>query len=1011
MTKTKSVRLLSVILTAVMLACAVAPAVYADDAESNGSGGSSLSQLSTDLNAISYREYLEKYSDVQHGRNEIVLKGKDYNPDAAGAAGKPEIVSDPYGGREEVILTTPEESAVWEFELDSAAMYSIKIEYAAATGSTNQIERVLKINGSVPFAEARYIKMNKTWQLGYTSANEKIDRENTNIGLAIDANGNELRPKAHMVEKWETMELKDQKGYYVDPMSYYFRAGKNTIAIEGEREDVYIKSITLFSPADIITYEEAAKSFPSSDAGSDKIYINAEFPDYISNYTIYSDYDRSSAASEPQHPTQIRRNMIGGDNWQTTGDWVEYSFEIEHAGVYEFVLRYRQDLAAGVYTSRSVKIDGEVPYIEATGCRFSYDADWQTGALSADGKESLKFYLEPGKHTLSLEATVGNSGEILSRVNAISDKLNDYYLQIIKLTGNDPDTSRDYGFARVMPEVLRGLVKASNDLNEIVEEITALNGGKSEATSTLEAAAKLFRSMGYDEYVIAGNLDALKDYASSIDSWIGDMENQPLSIDYIIVQGTGGDIPSAKPSMIEGLVYNFKQFIGSFYANYDSIVEEDDSAKKYDSEILCWTTSGRDQAQIIKSLVDSDFIPETNIGVTVNLVAQNALLPSILAGIGPDVSLDAEAVTNLINYAVRGAVKPLNDKAGFNEIIARFNDAAVTQMSLYGKTYALPFDQKFPMMFVRTDVLADLGLEVPNTWDELMAMIPVLQYNNMSVGMQPITDGWGTFLFQETGKSYWDESYESNTYTDSEGGEHKSEYTYQKFTDTRNGWKTRLDDNDVLSAFERMCNMFTQYSLPIEYNFVTRFKYGEMPIAIQSYEKYTEVVVSAPEIAGLWEMFPIPGTLKEDGSISRTAAAKTSGIMMVKGCDDEDAAWKFMCWYTDEDFQVNYCDEMVSLLGPSAKTTTANVAALRRMSWSTREINALSVQWDNLMGIPDYLGTYYITRHIEFAFRAAYNNGADPVSTLLSYINAVNTEITRKRNEFDYPLYEDEVSD
>ena len=34
-------------------------------------------------------------------------------------------------------------------------------------------------------------------------------------------------------------------------------------------------------------------------------------------------------------------------------------------------------------------------------------------------------------------------------------------------------------------------------------------------------------------------------------------------------------------------------------------------------------------------------------------------------------------------------------------------------------TYGLPETQSFNMMFVRNDILADLGIEIPKTWDEL----------------------------------------------------------------------------------------------------------------------------------------------------------------------------------------------------------------------------------------------------------------------------------------------------
>ena len=50
-------------------------------------------------------------------------------------------------------------------------------------------------------------------------------------------------------------------------------------------------------------------------------------------------------------------------------------------------------------------------------------------------------------------------------------------------------------------------------------------------------------------------------------------------------------------------------------------------------------------------------------------------------------------------------------------------------------TYGLPETQSFPMMFVRKDVLADLGIDIPRTWDDVLEAIPVLQANNMQIGM------------------------------------------------------------------------------------------------------------------------------------------------------------------------------------------------------------------------------------------------------------------------------------
>lgn len=38
-------------------------------------------------------------------------------------------------------------------------------------------------------------------------------------------------------------------------------------------------------------------------------------------------------------------------------------------------------------------------------------------------------------------------------------------------------------------------------------------------------------------------------------------------------------------------------------------------------------------------------------------------------------------------------------------------------------------------MYYRTDVFEELGLEIPNTWNDVLELIPTLQRNNMSIGL------------------------------------------------------------------------------------------------------------------------------------------------------------------------------------------------------------------------------------------------------------------------------------
>ena len=133
---------------------------------------------------------------------------------------------------------------------------------------------------------------------------------------------------------------------------------------------------------------------------------------------------------------------------------------------------------------------------------------------------------------------------------------------------------------------------------------------------------------------------------------------------------------------------------------------------------------------------------------------------------------------------------------------------------------------------------------------------------------------------------------------------------------------------------------------------------------------------------------------------AKTALLHKHKVLLIDGCENKDAAWEFMKWYTGESCQVQYSNEMVAILGDSAKHPTANMDALSSLPWTTDELENLELQFHNLASIPNYPGYYIIDRYTNFSFLAAYNDNANPVTELLSYINTINKEITRKREEF-----------
>ena len=995
---------------------AVLAADEADNAEGDSYQRLKLADLGDTLETISYEEYEAANADVPLGKGEVRVDAVDYDDSkdengVSATTAKVEVKSNVFGRSGEALYIPDSGKVTWKFELPAAARYAVKVEYAAASDAKTSIERVLQINGEVPFSSTRSIAFKKTWTFNYAEVPEGYDpeaeeddskrlvvRENTDKTFVLDLTGNETRPDAIWVQTWSESPISDKDTYVQTPYVYAFKEGENTITFEGSRDSMYIASLTLYVPDEIPTYDEVRGEWAQKgyEEGSAQIKIQGEIVDTTSNYSIFPDYDRSSAITEPQDPVMIRRNIIGGDKWQKAGEWVRYKFTVPEggAGLYTVVARFKQDISDGVFTSREIIIDGEIPYAEAMRARYPYANTWQVNRANIGDTDNdvLEFYLDEGEHTIEFLATLGEFGSQLSKVRRIATELNDAYLEIMRLTGAQPDQYRDYGFGRIMPDVIASFSKQAEGLREVVDYIEQTSG-QSSSNAHLETMIKILDLMAYDEHEIAKNLGSFSSAIGSLASWVQNYEQQPLTLDYVLIQGKSEELPDDNAGAFTSLKYEFRQFIGSFSYDYNSLGATSEDEEEYAVNLTAWTSLGRDQAQIARNLIGANFCPQYKIGVTVNIVADTALLPSILAGVGPDLSLDSKgadpnASSPIIDYALRGAALPIEEYEGFDQVKERFNEELFVPLELYGHTYGIPTGVGFNMMFLRTDVLAKFGQEVPETWDDLLKMVPVLQYNNMDVGMP---NDYRLYLYQTEDGDIWEEFRNADGKVD--------------VTDTRNGWRTTFDSNSTLSAFEEMCEMFTQYSLPVVFNAETRFKDGGMPIIITLPTFYTTLVLFAPELSGLWRMVPIPGTRQADGSINYDCIATVSALMMIKGCRYKEEAFQFMQWFTDADYQVKYANELVALLGESAKSVSPNYQAMEEMPWTVDEKDALLDQMHHLRGIPAYPGYYIIPRYLQFAFQAAYSQGADPADRLLSYVHAINAEIDRKRKEFDFPLY------
>ena len=847
--------------------------------------------------------------------------------------------------------------------------------------------------------------------------------------FTVDIDGNEIRSSLVQAPSWMTYTMKDSNGFLMDDFQFVIEAdeetGKTTISLESVNEPIVIKEIRLVPYEGYDSYEAYLNKIKERNggalpgAGVDKIKIEAEYSSAVSSQTIYPVSDTTSAINSPAATDRTVLNSMGGDKWQAPGQWIEYKFMVKNSGMYNISTRFKQSVLDGMYTSRALSIYSEgldenalgyyngIPFAEAGRLQFNYSSDWQSGKISDGSDGTYDIYFEKDVvYTLRFEVTLGNMGSVVSRVQDSLNSVNADYLNILKLTGTSPDEYRDYGFSRVMPDTMIDMIKQAKVLNEVSVELVDEANVKSSMTATLEKVARLLEQMGKDDDEVAKNLEQLKTYIGSLGTWLSDAKTQPLMLDYIVIQSASDEsVPPAKAGFFQTIGYEIVSFIRSFFRNYDRMGAMTEAEGEDVVEV--WLAYGRDQSQVIRSLINNDFTPSTKVAVDLKLVSGGTLLPSILAQMGPDVYIGI-GQGDVINYAIRGALLPIEDMEGFDEpykvgdveyapILDDFNDAAMMvlgievpmteeEMVAYETEnnvkldrndynvkmhyYGLPETQNFTMMFVREDIFADLDLKIPKTWDDVKEAIPVLQANNMQIAMH---NDCKIFLYQMGGELFAD-----------------------------NGMRINLDSNVALDSFNTMCEMFTMYSFPYKYDFANRFRTGEMPIGFATYTStYNQLKVFATEIEGLWGFYPMPGYADENGeNINNVSVSTVTAISMMVGCENMDGAWKFMRWHVDEECQKDYSNEMVAILGPSAKHATANESALRELPWTAEELEQLETQFNSLAAVPNYPGCYIVDRYTKFAFLSAYNDKADPVTELQSYIRIINTEITRKRQEF-----------
>lgn len=909
--------------------------VCADTSYSESKQENVITNIQNNDGIIEYSQYIEEYSNVSSTEKEIVLLDS--------------------------VNKTYSDGEVLDFEVLNSESSNLCIAINYISLNKQDAEISVLIDGKNPFFESKSIKL---------PTHYRDDGE-----IRVDGNGNEFAPEQVISEESVEVFCCDYTGKFKSPYLFYLSPGKHSISIIIKKGTLQINKISLAVPESSNNYsvdKDEISKIPKTDK---TVIIEGEKAYLKSSVSLIPMSDDSSKDVNPSKAGKAVINYIGGSNWSDANDTLEWKLYIENEGYYRLGFLYRQNKVLGGISYRHLKIDGKTPFKEAEQIKFKYNSAWQYMDYS-DNEDYYWIYLSQGEHRLSLSVTAGELTDIYRRLNEVTADLGDLYIDITMVVGETVDISRSYELFNQIPEFNERLKNAADRLQSISADLETLQEKKGGSNvSTIGNAVETLNKMYENPYSAHKYKSAYYSAYTNLSAMLGTLTDMPLDIDRIFVIGNGAEFENPKASFFERLTFGFMRFLFSFAGDYE-FEESKDS-------LTIWVNWGRDQTQVLDSLIQSDFVKKENIPVNVKLV-NATLIQAILSGDGPDVMLQMSR-TEPVNLAMRGALVDLTQFDDYDEVMLRFTADAHIPYQYNGGVYALPDTMNFYLMFARTDIIEQLGLKIPETWQEFIHVLTILQHNNLQVSL-PYTQivnsttvnvGVGgltlypTMLLQNNLGLYSDDLTQSTL-------------TYES----------------QIGVFTEWAELYTKYKVPVTMDFYNRFRIGSVPLGIAPYTLYTQLKAAAPEIDGRWTVSLIPGTTDESGNINHISAGSGAGCSITKLSDNPENAWKFLKWWTSTETQLKYSESLESLLGPLGRVASANIETLKSMVWDDEMLDILNNDIDTVVQIPEVPGGYYTARGIDQAFWNVVEQNENPTDMLLEWGNVVDAEIKRKRLEF-----------
>ena len=852
----------------------------------------------------------------------------------------------------------------------SKGLYHVGMKYRIASSFDDEPYIEIKVNDAIPFNEASELPLDVLWRL---EEREEAKRYNSY--------GNEMLPYSVSVDQAYKYYFDDVNARYIEPFYFLLEAGVNTISIKPLDYEIEVEEFYIKGAESLTDYAAYIANYNNAKVVGGINTIQAESFKYKNDVEIKASYYKDPGMTPAAYKNTVL-NMVDGSSSSRGGTGYTYEFEVNESGLYSIAFKYLQNSLKGLNAMKNIYIDGKIPFSELAGYAFPETQKWRNLTLSDAKGKPFMFYLEAGMtHTITIETSLVKYNDYIQELYSVMDGINSLGLLIASITGSSSNAYNDWNIVKYIPNLVEMLKSFASRVDAVYDAINALNPESKEASEiqTLHNASKLLKKLCTRPNRIHLKLNQLNSGSGSayqlIGNAIGTLLSEPMNIDCMYLYDGVSKLPKAKSNIFAKAWFNIKSFIYSFFDKRYKV-----SGNSRDDVLEVWIAQSTLYLDILQNMVDDEYTSRTGQKVKISILpSTQKIVLNNATKTNPDLVLSIDS-WEPYSYALRGILQDLRVFDDFEDVTSNIYANCFTPVICKDGVYAIPETQGMYIMFYRKDILDYLDLDVPNTWDEVLKMLPILQSYQMN-------------FYHPLGS---DSTYKNF------GATTQFIYLFGGEVFSESGVTTTVDTEEVISAITYMTDLFNVYNMPLQVsNFFEHFRSGTLPIGVGTIDMYLQLKYASPELTGQWGISPIPGfDTDNDGEVERWATAYGKCSIMFKNSKMKDEAWDFLRWWHSTDTQVEYLQNIQMRLGEKYLIIPANVDALKRSPWD-REIKeqvSIAAKWSRIPAVLP--GSYVVERELSNIWNKVVIDRMDVRVAVSESVDKMNRELYRKYKEF-----------